>query len=161
MQIRSEAPEVLVLMQCGTNPQGALACVTELAALPGWWGLPAVKNGAVYIVDHAPFLRPGPRVVRILLPYIIKLDSGATLPEYPRKILGFSCTLLQRMLCLASFCAVIVKPGQIQVGLRFRCSFCPAPVIASPALSISSCPFNPQSSCQKGVHALLRFKLDL
>jgi len=81
MQVRSEAPEVLVLMQCGTNPQGALACVTELAALPGWWGLPAVKNGAVYIVDHAPFLRPGPRVVRILLPYIIK--SGATLSEYP------------------------------------------------------------------------------
>ena len=65
VQVRSHAPEVLVVMQCGVSPQGVLACVTELAALPGWWGLPAVKNGCVYIVDHAPFLRPGPRVVRV------------------------------------------------------------------------------------------------
>ena len=50
-------------MQCGANPQGALPCVTELAALPGWWGLPAVKSGCVFVVDHAPFLRPGPRLV--------------------------------------------------------------------------------------------------
>ena len=64
LQVRAHAPEVLVVMQCGVSPQGVLACVTELAALPGWWGLPAVKNGCVYIVDHAPFLRPGPRVVR-------------------------------------------------------------------------------------------------
>ena len=64
LQVRSHAPEVLVLMQCGVSPQGVLAGVTELAALPGWWSLPAVKNGCVYIVDHAPFLRPGPRVVR-------------------------------------------------------------------------------------------------
>ena len=64
VQVRSHAPDVLVVMQCGVSPQGVLACVTELAALPGWWGLPAVKNGCVYIVDHAPFLRPGPRVVR-------------------------------------------------------------------------------------------------
>ena len=63
-QVRAEAPEVLVLMQCGASPQGALPCVSELAALPGWWGLPAVKNGWVFVVDHAPFLRPGPRVVR-------------------------------------------------------------------------------------------------
>ncbi len=65
LQVRAHAPEVLVVMQCGVSPQGVLACVTELAALPGWWGLPAVKNGCVYIVDHAPFLRPGPRVVRV------------------------------------------------------------------------------------------------
>ena len=63
-QVRAHAPEVLVLMQCGASAQGALACVTELAALPGWWGLPAVKSGCVFVVDHAPFLRPGPRVVR-------------------------------------------------------------------------------------------------
>ena len=64
VQVRAHAPEVLVLMQCGARPQGALAHVTELAALPGWWGLPAVKSGCVFVVNHAPFLRPGPRVVR-------------------------------------------------------------------------------------------------
>ena len=66
MQVRAHAPEVLLMMQCGANPQGALPCVTELAALPGWWGLPAVKSGCVFVVDHAPFLRPGPRLVRPL-----------------------------------------------------------------------------------------------
>lgn len=73
VQVRAHAPEVLVVMQCGVSPQGVLACVTELAALPGWWGLPAVKNGCVYIVDHAPFLRPGPRVVRNLMCLLLKL----------------------------------------------------------------------------------------
>ena len=67
MQVRSHAPEVLVLMQCGASPQGVLPWVTELAALPGWWSLPAVKHGCVYVVDHAPFLRPGPRVVSICM----------------------------------------------------------------------------------------------
>jgi hypothetical protein len=66
VQLRAFAPEVLVFMQNGAAPARALAEVSELAALPGWWGLPAVKTGRVYIVDHALFLRPGPRIVRPL-----------------------------------------------------------------------------------------------
>ena len=69
-------------MQCGASAQGALACVTELAALPGWWGLPAVKSGCVFVVDHAPFLRPGPRVVRRSLhPCNLHLPTTLTCSE--------------------------------------------------------------------------------
>ncbi len=51
----------------GSGPAGALGAVSELAALPGWWGLPAVKAGHVYIVDAPLLLRAGPRIVRALV----------------------------------------------------------------------------------------------
>lgn len=46
---------------------------------PGWWELPAVKQQQVFIVDHAVFSRPGPRLVdgvellaRLLHPNLIQ-----------------------------------------------------------------------------------------
>ncbi|KAK9828636.1 hypothetical protein WJX72_001237 [[Myrmecia] bisecta] len=62
-QVRQYAPEVLVLSPCSAGLQRALGEACELAALPGWWALPAVKTGQVYICDHACFSRPGPRLV--------------------------------------------------------------------------------------------------
>lgn len=62
--MRSAAPEVLVVVGNGSGPAGALGAVSELAALPGWWGLPAVKAGRVYILDAPLLLRAGPRIVR-------------------------------------------------------------------------------------------------
>lgn len=61
LQVRSFEPEVLVLSPCSCNPSRALSEVAGLASLPGWWSLPAVRSGQVYIVDHAYFSRPGPR----------------------------------------------------------------------------------------------------
>ena len=65
-QVRAAAPEVLVVARAGADPAGALGEVSDLAALPGWWGLPAVKAGRVYVADAACLLRPGPRLVLIL-----------------------------------------------------------------------------------------------
>jgi len=64
VQVRGFAPEVLVMMGSGAGPTSALRATSELAALPGWWGLPAVKAGRVYVVDRSLFLRAGPRIVR-------------------------------------------------------------------------------------------------
>ena len=61
LQVREYEPEVLILSPCSCNPSRTLSEVTSLAGLPGWWALPAVKSGQVYIVDHAYFSRPGPR----------------------------------------------------------------------------------------------------
>lgn len=41
----------------------ALSDLSELAARPGWWQLPAVKEGRVFVADHALLCRPGPRLV--------------------------------------------------------------------------------------------------
>ena len=58
------APEVLVLAPCGFNAQTALAQASLLSRLPGWTGLPAVRQGRVYAVDaNSYFARPGPRVI--------------------------------------------------------------------------------------------------
>ncbi len=63
MQVKAYAPEVLILAPCSAGVGRGLGEACALAALPGWWGLPAVKSGRVYVVDHAYFSRPGPRYV--------------------------------------------------------------------------------------------------
>jgi hypothetical protein len=42
---------------------GPLTDLCHVAALPGWWGLPAVHASALFVVDAALFCRPGPRLV--------------------------------------------------------------------------------------------------
>jgi len=63
LQVREFEPEVLILSPCSCNPSRSLSEVAPLAGLPGWWSLPAVKTGQVYIIDHNYFSRPGPRYV--------------------------------------------------------------------------------------------------
>ena len=58
------APEVLIIMPCGFNLDQAVLQAQQLPELSGWQGLPAVRNGRVYVVDaNAYFARPGLRVV--------------------------------------------------------------------------------------------------
>lgn len=58
-------PDVLLLMPCGLSPDRTVAEVATLTGRPGWAELPAVRAGAVWVLDGpAYFNRPGPRVVR-------------------------------------------------------------------------------------------------
>ena len=63
-EIRSYAPEVIVLIPCGYYKEDILRQL-PLSRLPeGWNDLPAVKNGQVWATDATSyFSRPGPRVV--------------------------------------------------------------------------------------------------
>ena len=38
--------------------------ISWLAHRDGWYDLPAVRSGEVYLIDHVYFSRPGPRVVQ-------------------------------------------------------------------------------------------------
>ncbi len=38
--------------------------ISWLAKQEGWYDLPAVQSGEVYLIDHVYFSRPGPRVVQ-------------------------------------------------------------------------------------------------
>jgi len=82
-EIRSYAPEVIVLIPCGYYQEDILRQL-PLSRLPeGWNDLPAVKNGQVWATDATSyFSRPGPRVVegveilaRILHPEIFGLPA--------------------------------------------------------------------------------------
>jgi len=63
-QVVEFAPQIVVIMPCGYKISRSLAEVERLAAKPGFYGLPAVRSGQVYIVDSPAFFsRPGPRIV--------------------------------------------------------------------------------------------------
>lgn len=62
-QVRLYAPEVLILSPCGAGMASATKQACELAGQPGWWALPAVRAGAVFIAHHSLFSRPGPWLV--------------------------------------------------------------------------------------------------
>jgi len=62
--VRKWAPEVLIVMPCGCHLDKVLELCPQLSVQPGWFDLPAVREGRVYAVDASSyFARPGPRVV--------------------------------------------------------------------------------------------------
>jgi len=72
------APQVVVLMPCGFGVERAWSDVGLLTRLAGWRELPAVRKGAVYVVDASSyFSRPGPRLVDgvELLAHILHPDA--------------------------------------------------------------------------------------
>ena len=63
-EVRTWAPEVIVLACCGFDETRAATESASLAALPGFADLPAVRQGRVWAVDGVGhFSRPGPRLV--------------------------------------------------------------------------------------------------
>jgi iron complex transport system substrate-binding protein len=62
--IKSENPEILIIMPCGFSVQRTLQEINLLLNLPGWADLNAVKNNKVFIADgNQYFNRSGPRIV--------------------------------------------------------------------------------------------------
>ena len=58
------APDVLLVIPCGFQLEQSLSDMAELSSRPGFADLPAVRRGAVAVIDgNAFFNRPGPRLV--------------------------------------------------------------------------------------------------
>lgn len=62
--LRAYAPEKLFIDLCSSDLARQLREISWLAGQPGWYDLPAVQSGEVYLIDHVYFSRPGPRVVQ-------------------------------------------------------------------------------------------------
>ena len=62
-EVRSNAPEKLFVDRCSSDIARNIREVPWLAEQEGWGDIPAVASGEVYLIDHAYFSRPGPRVV--------------------------------------------------------------------------------------------------
>ena len=99
------APEKLFIDLCSSDLGRQRREVAWLAAQPGWAELPAAPAGEVYLIDHAYFSIPGPRVVtgleilaqlthpqlfRGLIPpgTVLKLDAGQAVGCPPEEIGG-------------------------------------------------------------------------
>ena len=63
-EIRSYAPEVVVMIPCGYYKEDILRQLLQARLPEGWHDLPATRTGDVWAVDATSyFSRPGPRVV--------------------------------------------------------------------------------------------------
>ena len=57
------APDKLFIDLCSSDINRNSREVPWLVDQPGWYDLPAVQNGEVYLIDHVYLSRPGPRIV--------------------------------------------------------------------------------------------------
>lgn len=66
-QVREFKPEVIVVAPYNCPMEQGLKDMSALEALPGYWSLPAVRNGRVYLVDGRHYFNGyGPRIVHTL-----------------------------------------------------------------------------------------------
>ena len=66
-ELIAAAPDLLVIACCGFNVDRTLQDMPEFLARPGVSELPAVRSGAVHVIDGNAYLsRPGPRLVESL-----------------------------------------------------------------------------------------------
>ena len=66
-EVIAARPDVLVIACCGFDIPRTLVDIEILRQYPGWFDLPAVQAGKVFVIDgNAYFSRPGPRLVESL-----------------------------------------------------------------------------------------------
>ena len=83
-QVVAYKPEVILISCCGFTAERAMQEVGVLRNVPAWDGIPAVRDGRVYVTDGASyFSRPGPRLVDSLelLAHVVQPDVNP-LPEW-------------------------------------------------------------------------------
>ena len=88
-EVIAAAPEVIMISCCGFSVERTREDLPLLDRVPGWAGLPAVRDGRVFMVDGAAyFSRPGPRLVESLEllahaidPAMHPLPAGLAAPE--------------------------------------------------------------------------------
>ena len=102
-EVVDAAPAKLFVDLCSSDVNRHLREAPWLAAQEGWSNIPAVRSGEVYLIDHAYFSCPGPRVVigleilaqlthpelfSNLIPpgVVVKLDAEAAAKTPPEKI---------------------------------------------------------------------------
>jgi len=66
-QIREFAPEVIIVAPCNCSMDQARRDMPSIEALPGYWNLPAVRHGRVFLADGREYFSGyGPRIVKTL-----------------------------------------------------------------------------------------------
>jgi iron complex transport system substrate-binding protein len=82
-------PEVVLIACCGFDAERTMRDVAMLRAVPGWYDLPAVRAGRVYVTDGSSYFnRPGPRLVdsleilaHVIAPALHLLPAGLPVPR--------------------------------------------------------------------------------
>jgi iron complex transport system substrate-binding protein len=63
-EVMAWQPQVVFIACCGFDVERTMEDLPLLQSVPGWWDLPAVRSGRVYVANGSHyFSRPGPRLV--------------------------------------------------------------------------------------------------
>ncbi|GMH36069.1 hypothetical protein BSKO_03937 [Bryopsis sp. KO-2023] len=95
-QLQDMAPEVLILA-AGTWEETKQE-IGQLASLPGWWSLPAMKTGQLYACEHSLFTIPGPRLVEGI-ELLARILHPSVAGNYGKKGMATSCILRNGRRC--------------------------------------------------------------
>ena len=76
------APDKLFIDLCSSNIKRNSREVSWLVEQKGWYDLPAVQTGEVYLIDHVYLSRPGPRIVNGL-----EIIAQLTYPDHFHNLL--------------------------------------------------------------------------
>lgn len=89
-ELKAMEPEVMILAAASWDETKQE--LAQLASLPGWWGLPAMKTGQLYVCDPKLFSMGGPRLIDgiELLARILHPSSAG---QYGKQGMAWSCTL--------------------------------------------------------------------
>eukprot|EP00210_Caulerpa_lentillifera_P004618 g4404.t1 len=89
-ELKNLEPEVLIL--AAASWEETKHELKELASLPGWWAMPAMKTGQLYVCDPSLFTMAGPRLIDgiELLARILHPSSAG---QYGKQGMAWSCTL--------------------------------------------------------------------
>lgn len=108
-ELKAMEPEVMIL--AAASWEETKQELPQLASLPGWWLLPAMKTGQLYVCDHKLFSSAGPRLIDgiELLARILHPSSAG---QFGKQGMAWSCTLRAGKRCrpchlYRQFCALL------------------------------------------------------
>ena len=108
-ELKAMEPEVMIL--AAASWEETKQELAQLASLPGWWGMPAMKTGQLYVCDHKLFSMAGPRLIDGL-ELLARILHPSSAGQYGKQGMAWSCTLRAGKRCrpcylYRQFCALL------------------------------------------------------
>ena len=90
LELKAMEPEVMILT--GASWEETRQELAQLASLPGWWGMPAMKSGQLYVCDHKLFSMAGPRLIDGI-ELLARILHPSAAGQFGKQGMAWSCTL--------------------------------------------------------------------
>eukprot|EP00210_Caulerpa_lentillifera_P002426 g2325.t1 len=90
LELKNLEPEMMIL--AGASWEETKEELAQLASLPGWWGMPAMKTGQLYVCDPRLFTMAGPRLIDGI-ELLARILHPSLAGQYGKQGMAWSCTL--------------------------------------------------------------------
>lgn len=108
-ELRNIEPE-LIIVAAASWEETKLELI-QMAGIPGWWSLPALKSGQLYVCDSSLLTIPGPRIVDGV-ELLARIMHPSLAGHYGKSGMAWSCMLRNGRRCRAcnlprQFCSLL------------------------------------------------------